>query len=215
MYTWGYIEDVALSKLDLDASDPLYKKLASSFKYYANEVMTQVCSTIKPKQEYATVVVDSNNVLKPITVPPFLEKEFISFGDDINTVTYESYDEEWNEGIITTVTKDSKRYITREAHDNDFRYMGYDKIICYREGTFEISCNTRWIDFTSITDKGLPLNIPTDILDCIPSYIASQCFKIDDEYKSSVFRNEYEMMLARIDNTNRNTTKTFTIGGGW
>lgn len=215
MYTWGYIEDVTLAKLDMDPNDPLYTKLAASFKYYANEVMTQVCSTIKPKPEHATIVVDSTNILQPISVSEHLENEFVSFGDDINTVTYEGYSDEWNEGIVTVSSKNNKHYVTREAYDSDFKHIGYDKIMCYREGTFEISCNTRWIDFTSVTDKRLPLNIPTDILDCIPSYIASQCFKIDDEYKSSVFRNEYEMMLARIDNTNRNTTKTFTIGGGW
>ena len=59
------------------------------------------------------------------------------------------------------------------------------------------------------------IDVPDDILDSIPSYIASQCFKIDDEYKSSVFRNEYEMFMARINDTNYQNTRTFFVGGDW
>ena len=49
----------------------------------------------------------------------------------------------------------------------------------------------------------------------IPTYIAQQCYKIDDEYKSAVYRNEYEAALARLDDTNKKNTKSIKIGGGW
>ena len=214
MYTWGYLLDVSRAKLDLDENDPVYTRLLSSFKYYANEVMTQVCSTVKPKRTFATVSVDSETVLTPIDITEELDEQFVSFGDDVNTITYAGYEDDWLDEVISVTRKDGTQYITREAHDNDFKYVGYGKIICYKEGTYQISCNVRWIDFTTV-NNATELNIPTDILDCIPPYIASQCFKIDDEYKSSVFRNEYEMALARIDDTDYKSTKTFTIGGGW
>ena len=214
MYTWGYLMDVSRAKLDLDENDPVYKRLLSSFKYYANEVMTQVCSTIKPKRVFATVLVDKTNVLTPIDVTALLDDAFVSFGDDANTVTYEGYEDDWNNEVISVTSTDGKHYVTREAHDNDCKYVGYGKIMCYREGTYQISCNTRWIDFTRV-EPSTVLNVPEDILDCIPPYIASQCFKIDDEYKSSVFRNEYEMSLARVNDYDYKNTKTFTIGGGW
>ena len=214
MYTWGYLMDVSRAKLDLDENDPVYKRLLSSFKYYANEVMTQVCSTIKPKRVFATVIVNKMNVLTPIDVSPLLNDAFVSFGDDANTVTYEGYEDDWNNEVISVTSTDGKHYVTREAHDNDFKYVGYGKILCYREGTYQISCNTRWLDFTTV-EPSTVLNVPEDILDCIPPYIASQCFKIDDEYKSSVFRNEYEMSLARVNDYDYKSTKTFTIGGGW
>ena len=64
-------------------------------------------------------------------------------------------------------------------------------------------------------DDNVQLNVPDDILDCLPSYIASQCYKVDDEVKSSIYRNEYEMFVARIDATDYKNTKTFSVGGGW
>lgn len=214
MYTWGYLMDVSRAKLDLDENDPVYKRLLSSFKYYANEVMTQVCSTVKPKRVFATVNVDKTNVLTPIDVTALLDDAFVSFGDDANTVTYEGYEDDWNNEVISVTSTDGKNYVTREAHDNDFKYVGYGKIMCYREGVYQISCNARWLDFTTV-EPSTVLNVPEDILDCVPPYIASQCFKIDDEYKSSVFRNEYEMALARVNDYDYKSTKTFTIGGGW
>lgn len=214
MYTWGYLLDAARAKLDLDESDPVYKRLLTSFKYYANEVMTQVCSTVKPKRVFATVVVTDDNVLTPIDVSELLDTAFVSFGDDANTITCEWDGFAWNDEIVNVTSKDGKKYVTREAHDNDFKYVGYNKIICYKVGTYQISCNTRWIDFTTV-DPSTVLKVPEDILDCIPSYIASQCYKIDDEYKSSVFRNEYEMFMSRINDFDYKSTKTFTIGGDW
>ena len=143
MYTWGYLMDVSRAKLDLDENDPVYKRLLSSFKYYANEVMTQVCSTVKPKRVFATVNVDKTNVLTPIDVTALLDDAFVSFGDDANTVTYEGYEDDWNTEVICVTNTDGKHYITREAHDNDFKYVGYGKIMCYREGTYQISCNAK------------------------------------------------------------------------
>jgi hypothetical protein len=64
-------------------------------------------------------------------------------------------------------------------------------------------------------DNSTELDVPRDILDCLPSYIASQCMKIDDEYKASVYRNEYEIFLARIDNTHYKNVKTIEIEGDW
>lgn len=195
-YTYGYIKDVSLAKLDLTEEEANVQNLISKFPFYANEVITQVCSSIKPKYTFAKFVITKELVGQVQNMP----SDFVSFGDDI---CYEQcFDEEGNGYIL-------------ELHDNDFRYYGNNKIVFNKEGEFHISYNARWFTFGKNDDNNLVLDIPEDILECIPSYIASQCFKIDDEYKSSVFRNEYEMMLARIDNTHYKITKTFEIGGGW
>ena len=78
-----------------------------------------------------------------------------------------------------------------------------------------ISYNARWYTFNKSLPDDEVIDVPNDILECIPSYIASQCYKIDDEYKASVFRNEYEIMLSRIDNSNFKNTKTIKIEGDW
>ena len=97
----------------------------------------------------------------------------------------------------------------------NFIYQGYNQVVFLHPGEFYIAYNARWYTFTSTQDDKQDIDVPTDILDCIPSYIAAQCFKIDDEYKASVFRNEYEMFLARIDATDYADSRTMIIGGDW
>ena len=208
-YTWGYIKDVSLSKLDLEEPEATVQNLLSRFPFYANEVITQISSSIKPKQEFAHFVIDKTNV----GVPQFMPSDFVSFGDDVNY-----------ERVISTVyprtaeldeTSIEVDVEEVELHDSDFKYYGYNKVVFKHVGDFYISYNARWYTFDKSIDNDIELSIPTDILECIPSYIASQCYKVDDETKAQIYRNEYEMMLARIDNTDYETNKTFKIGGDW
>lgn len=200
MYTWGELQEVVLAKLDLDEDEAETQNLIGRFGYYANEAMTQICSAVKPKPAFFEIDVDSDNIGSLINMP----EDFISFGDDVNKVVY----------------NECGRTVIQEAHDDDFDYIGHNKLLFKRYGKFYISYNARWIESFSNMDKsvelaGSPNYVPRDILDCIPSYIASQCMKIDDEYKSSVYRNEYEVFLARIDDTDYKNTKTFKIEGDW
>lgn len=200
MYTWGYIKDVTLAKLDLEENEATVQNLLSRFPFYANEAMTQICSAIKPKYSFAMFEITKDKVGIIQTMP----LDFVSFGDD---VCYELTEKDIGYG--------DKVLIKEELHDEDFEYQGFNKVIFKRPGNFFISYNARWITFEKDFTNEKVLEIPYDILECIPSYIASQCYKIDDEYKASVFRNEYEMALARIDNTNYKNTKTMKIEGDW
>lgn len=199
-YTWGYIKDVSLSKLDLDENEATVQNLLSRFPFYANEVITQVCSSIKPKYTFENFVIDKTDVGVKQTMPD----DFVSFGDDVCYML-----EEVRERNGET------RLIKVPIHDDDYEYLGYNQVVFKHPGNYFISYNARWYTFDkSLSDDEL-INVPDDILDSIPSYIASQCYKIDDEYKASVFRNEYEIMLSRIDNSNFRNTKTIKIEGDW
>ena len=195
MYTWGYIKDVSLAKLDLTENEATVQNLLSRFPFYANEVITQVCSAIKPKYTFAKFEIDFDKVGIAQTMPD----DFISFGDD---VCYE-------------LVNNGKFLEKHQIFDVDFEYYGYNQVIFKHPGNFYISYNARWYTFTKAIDDNEKIDIPNDILDCIPSYIVSQCYKIDDEYKAQVFRNEYELMLSRIDATNYKNTKSILIEGDW
>lgn len=195
MYTWGYLKDVALAKLDLTENEATVQNLLSRFPFYANEVITQVCSAIKPKYTFAKFEIDFDKVGVAQTMPD----DFISFGDD---VCYE-------------LVNNGKFLEKHQIFDVDFEYYGYNQVIFKHPGNFYISYNARWYTFTKAIDDNEKIDIPNDILDCIPSYIVSQCYKIDDEYKAQVFRNEYELMLSRIDATNYKNTKSILIEGDW
>lgn len=195
MYTWGYLKDVTLAKLDLTENEATVQNLLSRFPFYANEVITQVCSAIKPKYTFANFEIDFDKVGVAQTMP----EDFISFGDD---VCYE-------------LVNNGKFLEKHQIFDVDFEYYGYNQVIFKHPGNFYISYNARWYTFTKAIDDNEKIDIPNDILDCIPSYIVSQCYKIDDEYKAQVFRNEYELMLSRIDATNYKNTKSILIEGDW
>ena len=195
MYTWGYLKDVTLAKLDLTENEATVQNLLSRFPFYANEVITQVCSAIKPKYTFAKFEIDFDKVGVAQTMPD----DFISFGDD---VCYE-------------LVNNGKFLEKHQIFDVDFEYYGYNQVIFKHPGNFCISYNARWYTFTKAIDDNEKIDIPNDILDCIPSYIVSQCYKIDDEYKAQVFRNEYELMLSRIDATNYKNTKSILIEGDW
>ena len=192
MYTWGYLKNSILAKLDLDNDEALNLNYFERFPIYANEAMTSICSTVKPKRTFYEF---DANVGDLIVMP----NDFISFGDDRNTI-----DEDIGYGDR----------LRRTTNDEDFEYVGYNKIHCFSKGKFSISYNARWCVFTNV-DNNEVLDVPTDVLECIPSYVASQCMKVDDEQKAAMLRNEFEMFVARIDDTHYKSNKTFSIGGDW
>ena len=197
MYTWGYIKDAALAKINIDTNEANDLGLLNRFKFYANEVITRVSSAIKPKRCFWEVNVTREDVGKTLTID---DPMFISFGNDISTVNY--YDFLHNEWL-------------EKCHDDTLEYKGFNQFVCKIEGKYKISYNARWFLFDGSVQDDLILPVPMDILECIPSYIAHQCLKMDNEYKSAVYRNEYEMMLASIDDTDFKPVETFKIKGDW
>ena len=196
MYTWGYIKDATLAKLDLTQEEANVMGLLNRFPFYANEVITQISSSIKPKHCYWELLITKDSVGKTMTLE---DTSFVSFSDEAATITYDDYNLKF----------------TEECHDDVLVYTGYNTVRCLREGSYLIPYNARWYTFSKSTPETEILKVPHDILECIPSYIAHQCYKIDDEYKSAVYRNEYEMFLARIDDSRSITTSTLKIGGDW
>ena len=225
MYTWGYLKNSILAKLDLDQDEATEMKLLNRFATYANEAMTQICSSVKPNRTYYEVrfyktISHWNNLL-------YLDGKVIA-GTIIDDVVYDANGDvfAYPVGRFISMPKDfisfgdgrTWRLIGNESlicHDNVIIREGYNKFTCLEYGFYKISYNARWYDFSNVVDDDILSNVPVDVLECIPSYVAHQCYKIDDEYKSAVFRNEYEMFLARIDNSDYDNTTTITIEGDW
>lgn len=238
-YTWGYIKETILAKLDIDQAEALERGLINKMPYYANEVITQICSTVKPKHvcvkftpkdtlhawNEARKYAREHNLFLPkkydvtiIDKPAILnsaEEEFWAY-----------FDKQICIGNIIDMPEDflafddnasiyRDEYGQREATDEDFSYEGDSSLIFHRTGEFEIYYKAIWYFFTSQTKDDAILDIPYDVINCIPSYIVSQLFKADDEVKAQIYRNEFEMLLARVDDTYFKRPETITVGGGW
>lgn len=204
MYTWGDIKYIILAKINLtDPNEPDNETLINTFPYYANEAMTQICSAVKPKNTYIDVeVTERYSVVDIMSLDP----NFVRFGDDINYYKSLTTSNPYDELLMNDY---------REASDDEFVYYGYSSLLFKKTGKYKISYDTRWFTFDVELEDDVVLPIPADILDAIPSYVASQCLKVDDEIKASIYRNEFEMAVARIDNTTYKNSKTLKLGGDW
>ena len=192
-----------LHKLNTDEKETEALGFFNAFHIYANEAMTQICSAVKPDHKYFEVEVTDDNIGKEIIMP----NDFISFNDDV--VKFKAAPIVYNNVVM------NKPY-WQEAYDEDIEYYGYNKVILNKLGTYKIPYNARWFVFVNNLDNSFQLPIPADILDAIPSYIVSQCYrKIDDERNATIFRNEFEAAIARLDDTTFKQNRTFNVDGGW
>ena len=195
MYTWGYIKGATLAKLDLEEAEANAMNMLNRFPYYANEAMVQISSAVKPKHTFFEIEITDDNLETLITMPT----DFIAFGDDVNYI------------IEFNILNEKVR---RSATDDDFDYVGNNQLLFHNKGKYFISYDAIWMFFGNPREDEI-LEIPADIINCLPSYIASQCMKIDDETMATILKNEYEVFLARVNDTNYKKTKSFRIEGDW
>lgn len=112
MYTWGYIKEAALAKLDKSAIEATKIGLINKFPFYANEAMTQICSSIKAKatfakfnvwkrEEYYTYLTSKYNL------PANYDFSFLNTRPcNVEDLPIAPYDEQamWNEYINSNIT---------------------------------------------------------------------------------------------------------------
>lgn len=193
MYTWGYLKENVLSKLNLSEEDANQQDFLARFPYYANEAMTQICSAIRPDEKLFYIVITADNINTPITLPD----DFVAFDD------------------APPLYREEAEIVGREVGDDFVDYIGYNKVLCKVPGIYHIPYKARWFFFTKELQNADIITAPADVCDAIPSYIVSQCLKVDDELKAAIYRNEFEMFLSRIDDTSFKRQRGFCIGGGW
>ena len=85
---------------------------------------------------------------------------------------------------------------------DDISFISDDEIRIDRDGTHHITYNATYEQITKeIIDNDSVLNIPQSVLITIPTYVASQLLSQDDIQRSTILRNEFELMLSRLDTT--------------
>lgn len=237
MYTWGYVKEVCLAKLNLEETEANNQNFVSRFPFYANEAMTQICSSIKPnykhfalkvinKSEYdmleAQLLLDNSSEMTEEEVSLLKQefrKKFIVVGDEVifpeDFIAFDNDVVQYQEPTLLMGGQIVHEYPFVEASDDEIEYRGYNTVVPKKAGNYLIPYKARWFFFTNNLDNKFKLPVPMDILDSLSSYIASQCVKINDETKSSILRQEYEWFLSRIDDTHFKRQRSLTIGGNW
>ena len=85
-----------------------------------------------------------------------------------------------------------------------------------KRGDYKLLYNALWheITTTDITEDS-ELEIDASVLNCLPTYMASQLLSQDDIQRSTILKNEFELMLARLDTNIMYESNHYQSTGGW
>ena len=92
-------------------------------------------------------------------------------------------------------------------------YVTRDRVQLIDKGDYKLSYNARW-SYINENYNG-DLEIDESILMCLPSYIGSKLLAQDDIQRSTILRNEFELMISRLDTEVTNDATSFHSIGGW
>lgn len=215
MYNWDYMVNAVCAKLGISTDELVNIGMKDNLPVFANEAMNQICSAVRPNLKHLTVEVttkednEGRTVKLPEieTVQSLFQDDFVAFSDAPTTFCRPDI------MYYGRLIKSDGLY--EDVGDEHLTYYGYNQLIFHVAGTYRIPYCARWFFFPSAIANNTNITAPLDVCDAIICYMASQCLKIDDELKASIYRNEYEMILARIEDTNFKEQRVMHIGGGW
>lgn len=189
MKKWSEIKQATLDKLFLDESEAEQQGYKAKFQYLANECLDFISNGVKPKiASFVETTTDKDAVVE-------LPDDFLSFADLTNYLKIDDHCLVENPDIV---------YLTNNQI----------KLPCV--GTYTIYYNARWSDITTNDIKtDATLEVPASVLNCLPSYMASQLLSQDDMQRSAILKNEFELMLSRLDTDMMIQEKHFKSIGGW
>lgn len=237
MYTWGYIKEATLAKMDLKANQAVEMGFVNKMPFYANEAVTQITAAIKAKRSFAEFEVAERGPTLEL-IKRFYKLDDVSFLleqpcdksslsveqqkalDNYNRFKYVGdvvkFPDDffaWSDDMSFMYDFDKQTWIN--TNDDFFETYGGNSLIFKQVGKFRIAYKAKWFKILPTTSDEMELDAPDDILECLPSYIASQLYKVDDEVKSGILRNEFEMMVARIDENDYQTNRTMMDRRDW
>lgn len=136
-----------------------------------------------------------------------MPEDFLSFTNKQSFKKYEKpkfNPEEFVNGLISELNWQTNEEIVFMPVDynKDLSFIGNTKIRFNTTGEYLVPYKALWYIFKSGLSDYEELNMPLDVLTCIPLYIASQALQIDYTQKAQIKRSEFEMALARVNNTN-------------
>lgn len=243
MKKWSEIKQATLYKLFLGEEEAQQQGYLEKFQYLANECLNLIVNGVKPRiASYSFQVENEKDVLKGegfvydainktivdrhgnkyiydenkiyldlligkklkiknnVFFEPeniFLTNEHISMPDDFLSF----YD------VVNYVNGEKNPKIT---------YLT-DRIIKLKDkGNYTIFYNALWKDIDkNDIDRDNELDIDYSVLNCLPSYIASQVLAQDDIQRATILKNEFELLLSRLDTNVLYEQNHYVSEGGW
>jgi hypothetical protein len=194
MKKWSEIKQATLNKLFLSEEEARQQDYLAKFQYLANEALNIIANGVKPRVvSYKFEVVKDEDYTEGkyrVTDTIRMPDDFLSFADMVNYCNNKPYDE-----II---------------------YLGDRDISVGEIGTYIVYYNALWENITEDdikNDKDLTTHL--SVIECLPTYIASQCLAQDDVQRSASLKNDFELMLSRLDTNIMYQNNHYRSIGGW
>lgn len=113
---------------------------------------------------------------------------------------------------------DMLMYHNNEVY-NDIVYAGNDSFVVGETGDYLIYYNALWDHIPVFTQEeganDYVVNADLSVIRCLPTYIASQALAQDDTQRSVMLKNDFELMLSRLDTNIMYQNNSFRSSGGW
>lgn len=185
MKKWSEIKQATLNKLFLDEDEAQQQGYLGKLQYLANEGLNVIANGVKPRIAKFETVVEEKEG-KLVEMP----EDFLSFADMV--------------------------YYLDGVENPELIYVGDKEVMLPKNGKYVIYYNALWNDITKEDiSKDVVLKIDASVLNCLPTYMASQLLSQDDIQRSTILKNEFEMMLARLDTNIMYQQNHFKSTGGW
>ena len=195
MNKWSEIKQATLDKLFLSEEEARQQGYLSKFKYLANECLNIIANGVKPrivgfKFELVDDSIDKSDFKYHMGDVITMPDDFISFSDMIILHNNKPYD--------------------------DIVYLGDKDITVGELGEYLIYYNANWEEITEDDIKNdNKLSTHISVINCLPTYMASQCLSQDDVQRSAILKNDFELMLSRLDANILYQNNSFRSTGGW
>lgn len=164
------------------------------------------------KENNLTVIEPAKNVL-------YYESESVkNVFDGTNLIKTNAVSKTHNRVVMPDdfiVFADMVIYNNKQATE-DVVYGGRDEIFLNNAGDYVIYYEALYPEITKedvINDTNLMVD--KSVLNCIPSYVASQVLSQDDVQRSTILKNEFELLLSRLNTDVMYEVKHFQSTGGW
>ena len=100
--------------------------------------------------------------------------------------------------------------------DIDIYYLDPKHLALPKDGNYKIWYNTEYPSVNDVKDENADLDfIPKNVLPLIPIYVASQCLMSEDIQRAMILKNEFENMLARLDDNKVLPSYSIKNESGW
>ena len=219
MKYWSDIVKATLYKMGIAEDDDDATEFTDKMPIVANECLSMMANDLRPCLKKITIV---NTERAIVTMP----EDFLGFSGvpiilrtDKQIIYHPDIEyNDWNVITLPDVGVYTISYFARYGEIPSYIKQGdtgpfktFDLTKSYTEKEYNEIFGLTPSESDEIVFNG----IYSSVLDCLPTYMASQLIAQDDVQKSTILRNEFEVLAQRLETNIMYQNESFRSEGGW